>query len=184
VPFDLKRRAIRGNPVGVIEGVVTKASGAVSAHMAADGSLVYVAGTASTARRSLVWVDRQGREEEIKVPPRTYAYARLSPDGRRIALDIRDEQNDVWTWDIARNTLTRLTFNPGLDRGPIWTADGTRLAVSTATAGAEAVFVRRPMAAARRRGSRRKRVCISRWRSPRTANTCWSATPPFRRTTS
>jgi serine/threonine-protein kinase len=140
-PFDLKRRAIRANPVGVIEGVVTKAGGAVSAHMAADGSLVYVAGTASTARRSLVWVDRQGREEEIKVPPRTYAYARLSPDGRRIALDIRDEQSDVWTWDLARSTLTRLTFNPGLDRGPIWTADGTRLAVSTATAGAEAVFV-------------------------------------------
>jgi Tol biopolymer transport system component len=141
VPFDLERLAIRGNPVGVIEGVVTKASGAVSAHMAADGSLVYVAGTATNARRNLVWVDRQGREEEIKVPPRTYAYARLSPDGRRIALDIRDEQNDVWTWDLVRNTLTRLTFNPGLDRGPIWTADGTRIAVSTATAGAEAVYV-------------------------------------------
>ena len=141
VPFDLKRRAIRGNPVGVIEGVVTKASGVVSAHMAADGSLVYVAGTATTAQRSLVWVDRQGREEEIKVPPRTYAYARLSPDGRRIALDIRDEQRDIWTWDLARSTLTRLTFNPGIDRGPIWTADGTRLAVSTVTAGAETVFV-------------------------------------------
>jgi serine/threonine-protein kinase len=40
-----------------------------------------------------------------------------------------------------RSTLTRLTFKPGLDRSPIWTADGTRLAVSTVTAGAEAVFV-------------------------------------------
>ena len=55
----------------------------------------------------------KGREEPIEVPPRAYTYARLSPDGTRVALDIRDQQNDIWIWDLARETLQRLTFDPG-----------------------------------------------------------------------
>ena len=102
---------------------------------------MYVAGAAAAGRRSVVWVDRQGREEETNVPPRTYAYARLSPDGGRVALDIRDEQNDIWTWDLTRKTLTRLTFNPAIDRAPVWTPDGTRVAFSMATGSAEPVFI-------------------------------------------
>lgn len=80
----------------------------------------------STARRTLVWVDRQGREEAIAAPPRNYIYARLSPDGTRIALDIQDDNRDVWVWDLARGTLTRLTFDPSPDRSPVWTPDGQR----------------------------------------------------------
>jgi serine/threonine-protein kinase len=141
VRFDLDRLETRGNPVAVVEGIVTKSGGAASFAVSREGTLTYVAGAAATARRSVVWVDRQGREEETNVPPRAYAYARLSPDGRRVALDIRDEQNDVWTWDLTRKTLTRLTFNPGMDRGPVWTPDGTRIAFSMAARGAESAFI-------------------------------------------
>jgi eukaryotic-like serine/threonine-protein kinase len=77
--------------------------------------------------RSLVWVNRQGREEPINLPPRTYTYPRLSPDGTRAALDIRDQENDIWIWDIARATLTRLTFNPSADYFPVWTPDSRRI---------------------------------------------------------
>jgi eukaryotic-like serine/threonine-protein kinase len=141
VRFDLDRLEVQGNPVAVVEGVVTKAGGAASFSISANGTLVYVAGAAAAGRRSVVWVDRQGREEETNVPPRTYAYARLSPDGGRVALDIRDEQNDIWTWDLTRKTLTRLTFNPAIDRAPVWTPDGTRVAFSMATGSAEPVFI-------------------------------------------
>jgi serine/threonine-protein kinase len=141
VRFDLNRLEVQGNPVVVLEGVVTKSGGAASFSVSADGTLTYVAGAEATARRSVVWVDRQGREEETNVPPRTYAYARLSPDGNRVAVDIRDDQNDIWTWDLARKTLTRLTFNPGMDRGPVWTPDGRRIAFSMAANGAESVFL-------------------------------------------
>jgi hypothetical protein len=55
-------------------------------------------------------------------------YARLSPDGTRVALDVRDQQNDIWIFDLARETLTRLRTDPGLNRGPIWSKDGTRVA--------------------------------------------------------
>jgi Tol biopolymer transport system component len=34
---------------------------------------------------------------------------------------------DLWAWDFARLTLTRLTFASGLDSYPVWTPDGRRL---------------------------------------------------------
>ena len=45
----------------------------------------------------------------------------MSPDGTRVALDIRDQDNDIWIWDLARETLKRLTTDPALDRFPVWT---------------------------------------------------------------
>jgi serine/threonine-protein kinase len=102
---------------------------------------VYVKGSgAAIAPRTLVWVDRKGQEDPIPVPPRAYTYARLSPDGTRVALDARDEQNDIWIWDLARQTLQRLTIDPGLNRGPVWTPDGARVAFSAQRDGVENIF--------------------------------------------
>ena len=81
-----------------------------------QGTLVYVTREEAQSRlRSLVWVDRQGREEPLAAPPRSYLYPRLSPDGTRLAISMEDQQADIWVWDLARNTLTRITFNPGAD---------------------------------------------------------------------
>jgi serine/threonine-protein kinase len=102
---------------------------------------VYIRGTTEVAKRTLVWVDRQGREETIPVEPRAYAYARLSPDETRIALDVRDQDNDIWILDVARTTMTRLTLDPGVNRGPLWVPpDGPRVAFSVARDGAENVY--------------------------------------------
>jgi serine/threonine-protein kinase len=140
VAFDLDSLEARGTPVPVLEGTSTKSTGAASFSLSRDGTLVYLAGQASTGQRTIVWVDRQGREEAIKAPPRAYAYLRLSPDGTRIALDIRDQENDIWIWDLARETLARLTFDPGLNRGPVWTPDGKRVAFSAQREGSENIY--------------------------------------------
>ena len=87
-----------------------------------------------------MWVDRNGHEEPIKAPPRAYVYPRLSPDGTRVALDIRDQQNDIWIWDLARQTLQRLTNDPGPNRLPVWTPDGTRVAFTAERDGVESVY--------------------------------------------
>jgi serine/threonine-protein kinase len=47
-----------------------------------------------------------------------------------VALDVRDQDLDIWTWDLARETLTRLTFDPGQDESPVWSPDGRRIAFS------------------------------------------------------
>jgi serine/threonine-protein kinase len=59
----------------------------------------------------------------------------VSPDGTRLALDVRDQENDIWIWDLKRQTMQRLTFDPGLDRSPLWTPDGRRVIFSSQRGG-------------------------------------------------
>jgi len=52
----------------------------------------------------------------------------FSPNGRQLAMDISDgTQTDVWVYDIDRDTLTRLTFDPADDARPVWSPDGSRV---------------------------------------------------------
>ena len=140
VGFDLERLDAIGTPIPVVPQVVTLSNGTAEFDVAPNGTLVYVAGGAgATPVRTLVWVDRQGREEAIKgAPGRAYVSPRLSPDGTRLALDIRDQENDIWVWDFARETLTRVTFDPGLDGSPVWMPDGRRVVFTSQTGGATA----------------------------------------------
>ena len=64
---------------------------------------------------------------------RPYAAARLSPDGSRVAVQIDDGDNDIWVWDLGRETLTRVTTDPGVDHAPLWTPDGQRLIFTRGT---------------------------------------------------
>jgi serine/threonine-protein kinase len=134
VPFDLGARRVTGGPVPLVQDLASVSPfGAAQFSVADNGSLVYlpVSANPDVARRTLVWVDRQGRETPLAVSPRGYVYPRISPDGTRVALDVRDPSTDIWIWDLARETLTRLTFDPGSDRSPAWFPDGRRLAFSS-----------------------------------------------------
>jgi serine/threonine-protein kinase len=52
----------------------------------------------------------------------------MSPDGTRVALSIRDAQDEIWVWDLARETLTRATISTaGPAQYPAWTPDSRRL---------------------------------------------------------
>jgi serine/threonine-protein kinase len=115
VPFDLGRLEVTGPPVPIIESVVTTSDGGLEMALAVTGTLVYVPGRDIATQRLLVWVDRMGREEPVATQPRAYIYPRIAPDGSRVAVDISDRERDIWIWDIARETLTRLTFNPSPD---------------------------------------------------------------------
>ena len=86
--------------------------------------------------RSLVWVTRDGHEESLAdAPPRAYQHLRLSPEGTQVALDIRDQQYDLWIWDLARQTLTRLTDTPAGEGSPVWTPDSRRVLFASAREG-------------------------------------------------
>ena len=91
--------------------------------------------------RKLVWVSADG-EEPIAAEPRTYTYVRLSPDGSRAAIEIRDRENDIWVWDFTRETLSRLTFAPGTEVYPVWTPDGARIAFGSTRDRTSGVFWR------------------------------------------
>lgn len=73
--------------------------------------------------------------------PTAYTSARISPDGTRVAPDARDQQSDIWIWNFARETLTRLTTDPSVDFAPIWTRDGRRIVFSSSRVSPNTLFV-------------------------------------------
>jgi len=50
----------------------------------------------------------------------------------RVALDVREQNSDIWIWDIGRHTTVRLTNDAAADMSPVWTPDGRRLIWSSA----------------------------------------------------
>lgn len=136
VPFDLESLKPTGGAVSIAQGVVrgsTPTTNTATANygFSRDGSLAYLSGISdSAAQRSLFWVDRRTlREEAIAAEPRGYAYPRLSPDERRVAIDDRSD-NDIQLWDFAAKTLTRLTFGSEPEVYPAWTPTNDRIAYS------------------------------------------------------
>ncbi len=56
----------------------------------------------------------------------------MSPDGTRIALTLVEGSNsDVWVYEVARGTLTRLTFDSGEDFNPVWSPDSQTIAFAS-----------------------------------------------------
>ena len=143
VRFDANHLEVRGDPVPVVDQLAMFASGGAEYSVSRSGTLVYVPGGAPAgtgALRSLVWVDRSGREEPLKAPQRAYSTLRLSPDSSRLAVSIADQELDVWMWDFVHKTLGRLTFDPAGDQTPIWTPDGRRIIFSSGRAGTSNLF--------------------------------------------
>jgi eukaryotic-like serine/threonine-protein kinase len=128
VQLDLAAHRIIGTPGPLVSGVAQMTAmprwGAFQYWLSNDGTLVYLPEASQGRKSLLVWVDRQGREQPLPAEPRAYQYPRISPDGQRVALDLRDQQNDVWLWDFARSTLTRLTFGRQSGGPAIWSPDG------------------------------------------------------------
>ena len=99
-----------------------------------NGTLVFAPGTARDERRRVVRVGRSGEVEALIADTRSFSDARLSPDGRSLALEIGGANHGLWVYDIARTTMTRLAL--GFDNvAPVWTSDGTRISFATNRAG-------------------------------------------------
>jgi len=142
VAFDLGRLEVVGTPAPVLEGVVTTLTGAADAAVAANGSLAYAPGVGGFGGQpqSVVSVDRQGRASPLSsLPLDSYRDVRVSPDGTRLALATQD---DVWIYDRARATLSRLTTDTASDTRPLWTPDSQRIVFTSNRAGYRELFWR------------------------------------------
>ncbi|HLQ76715.1 MAG TPA: protein kinase [Terriglobia bacterium] len=141
IRFDLGTLKTVGESKVVVPSVLTKGLGAADFDVSDNGTLIYApGGITDSAKRELVWVGRDGTAESLGAPLRSYQYPRLSPDGKRVVLDVRDQDNDLWIWDIRSRTLTRFTNTPALDRFPMWTPDGKYIVYVSDRNGMSAIY--------------------------------------------
>ena len=126
VPFDADRLTVTGGPVSLVEGIIQGGNGLAQFFFAHDGTLVYQHGVAAE-QRTLVWVDRDGREEPIGMPPRPYQVPSLSPDGRRVVVDSSGGDAELYVFDLETGVEEQFTFHPVNDWYPLWTPDGSSI---------------------------------------------------------
>jgi Tol biopolymer transport system component len=126
--FDTRRLQLSGQPSPVIERVRYGTEDNLLSVSAAGDHLAYLPWT---GRRRLVWVDRKGRELGTLGDVGGYEDVRLSPDGQRVAVALRDpahgQNEDVWVLDVSRGTPTRITAERTDELAPAWFPDGERL---------------------------------------------------------
>jgi Tol biopolymer transport system component/predicted Ser/Thr protein kinase len=145
-PFDFRNLKLQGEPRQVADHIerMQFANHLVGAVFSAspNGVLAWRRGS-YLSESVLQWLDRSGKRIGVVGEAADYSNPALSPDDRRLAIDIRDPQTkmrDIWIFDLLRGTKTKLTFDPADDYDSVWSPDGTRIAFSSDRMGQRAIY--------------------------------------------
>ena len=134
-PFDVARLVVRGDatPLGdqIQVGGGPQSSGTFA--VSSSGVIAYRDGTNS--KSTLAWFDQNGSPQGTISEARGFGYAQLAPDGRHLAVSIREDYSrnrDLWVYDTTRGSRTRLTDEDSDEFSPVWSPDGTQIVYTTA----------------------------------------------------
>jgi len=128
--FDAEHLHLSGEAAPIAPNVVYYGPVLSANFSVSGGVLAYQAGFPDA---ELKWYDRSGNEVAKSGRPLSlWGQVRLSRDGRRAAATVWSAENggtEVWTFDAAGKESRQMTFPPDVYRRPVWSPDGTRLAV-------------------------------------------------------
>jgi len=96
-----------------------------------DGEHIVIAVPHAPKLDQIAVFDREGNVLNRVGDPGMYRNPSLSPDGKRVAVTRLDPDTgnwDIWTFDLATGTGTRITNDAPSDNWPIWSPDGSELA--------------------------------------------------------
>jgi len=125
VPFDSDKVQVVGSPVE-IERDVNEENYIAQATASRSGVIAYAPGPAGNFLRNLFLVNRKGQEQKLDIPPNDYVDPTLSPDGKRIAVAIRNVQQ-LEVLERDRGAVTSIVTNLTTYFAPVWTLDGKNL---------------------------------------------------------
>jgi serine/threonine-protein kinase len=138
-PFDLDRLEVVGQAVRAIEGLMSNAiTGGAQFTVSDTGTFAYLPGPSAGGGIPIDWLHRAGQATPLRATPANWFNARFSPDGSRLAMEIRSGSSDIWVYDWARDTLARMTSDPAQDARPVWDPDGNRIAFASGRLGPSA----------------------------------------------
>jgi hypothetical protein len=138
-PFDVSRLEPSGAPFPIADDVSGSQLAGVSA--SAEGVLAFRTGSVSVERQ-FVWFDRSGKEiGTVGDADSEKLFPSASPDLAHVAFFGRVNGNvDIWVLETRRHVLSRFTDHVGVDLGPIWSRDGSRIAFFSARNGDSALY--------------------------------------------
>jgi eukaryotic-like serine/threonine-protein kinase len=128
--FDVNKLELSGAAIAVLTDVAYQPRVFHATYAANDSGLLVAQSGSGVSISRLVWYDRKGDELGDVGKPDVYANIALAPDGKTVALDKTDsasQNTDVWTYDLQRESLKRLTFDPAIDSDPMWSPDGRQV---------------------------------------------------------
>jgi Tol biopolymer transport system component len=129
-PFDPEKMVVTGEAVPLPDSVKLGSTGAAELAVSASGIMAYLP-KRDVAQR-LMWVDRTGRAEGVLSDwVAEMANPSLSPDGSRVAVSIRDDDEEgwhVWVRPLNGDPPVRLSYNGASNTRSGWTPDGTSVA--------------------------------------------------------
>ena len=130
-PFDPVRLEVTGRAVPVVDGVANTLTNGTAQYSFSNTGLLAYRRTVSP-HRILQWMDQSGQAQPMRSVAAEYQEARLSPDSKRLLLVVGDgTQSDIWTYDIAADAMSRLTFHPDNDWSSIWSRDAALVAYAS-----------------------------------------------------
>jgi Tol biopolymer transport system component len=141
--FDPNQLGLSGEPRVIAENVGGR--GALAQFSASQTGLLAFS-SAGNLNRSVTIVSRDGTTVETLGKPNAFDSERLSPDGRTLAVALRNEDSiDIWLMDLVRGVPTRFTDDSALDLWQTWSPDGKELLFGSTRAGPSRMY-RKPLA--------------------------------------
>ncbi len=140
-PFNVNALEVTGPAVTILKDVwISSWTGYADFAFSSTGTLAYVSEGSRPTHATLVTVERSGREHPFLEDRRAYRVPRVSPDGRQVAMTLVDQQVDVWTSDLRRTSLHRLTDSPSWDAYPLWQPGMRWLAFASMRDGVASIY--------------------------------------------
>jgi len=126
-PIDLDRLELTGPVTSINESVSANLSGGAHFAFSNAGHLVYAPGTITEASKTLLWVDRAGKESVAAEIADLSVLMSVTRDGRRlIRLNTQGPSRDVFVHDLPTGN-SRLLTGGGFHSTPLITRDETRV---------------------------------------------------------
>jgi len=128
--FDVKRIQTLGDPARIVDTLETASGHGYSFSVSSNGVLIYWTGKRFSAAQ-LTWYRRDGTRLASVGPVGPFRSPRISPDGRAIAVNRLESEDDFSVCLIdSRGVPTRFTFGD-YDLNPIWAPDGASIIFSS-----------------------------------------------------
>jgi Tol biopolymer transport system component len=132
VPFDPVKLELKGTAAPLLGDVAgNPRTGAGAFDYSASGMFMYQTGKVTSQTWPIAWLNSSGKTQTL-LGPSYYTTPRVSPDGERLAFrngvgSGGAAKGDIFTYDLRRETLSRLTFTNQQNFFPIWTPDGKHI---------------------------------------------------------